>query len=115
MHDPPTVDARQLGGSVQRGRGEQAVARKREKGSSPRPRIVFNSPGRTVNVLGSAGVREFLVAKGIGEEEVAYFSEGVKNGGILVLVEAQDDQKPFVLDIMQEELAVTETMDGQAG
>jgi hypothetical protein len=89
IHTPPSVDVDQLStegnravkGTSTTTRAEQATWEKGGWGSY--------IPTKTLEKIGVKGIHEILLSRGVAEEEARFYAEGVKNAGILLVVDVE--------------------------
>jgi len=62
----------------------------------------------------AGGLLGALTGMGISEEDVDYYAQGIKRGGILVVVDADDERANFTRDVMQKFDAVQINVHHQA-
>ena len=100
---PPSVDTEQIGTEESSTMSKETV-----KGPASWMSSGWGSyiPAKTLDELGLDGVRRILDSRGIGESEARFYAEGVKHGGILLLVDAEEEELNYVHLLFQEANAV---------
>jgi hypothetical protein len=70
------------------------------------PDIAARIPAKVINQVGVLRLQESLTDMGVDIEDANFYAESVKHGGILLIVEAEEDQESTVDVILQEADAV---------
>ena len=87
IRKPPSVDPNQLSTNAKGVRKSDASKAGGEQALWGRSGWGSYIPTKTLEKIGQEGIREILVSRGIREGEAYFYAEGVRHGGILLLVE----------------------------